>query len=77
MGITIFLVATHHVCHSLSLQSSPLIRVHQGRLLEKRIIEKEPDLMEKSLRRMKVTAWWESNGTRLQTRNTIVYTYVL
>jgi hypothetical protein len=36
--------------------------------LRKRIIEKEPDLIEKSLRRMKVTAWWESNGTRLRTR---------
>jgi hypothetical protein len=35
--------------------------------LRKRIIEKEPDLIEKSLRRMKATAWGESNGTRLQT----------
>jgi hypothetical protein len=57
----------------LSINTKQLaIRVHQGRLLRKRINEKEPDLMEKSQRRMKVTAWWESNGTRLLTR-TIPY----
>jgi hypothetical protein len=54
----------------LSINTKQLaIRVHQGRLLRKGINEKEPDLMEKSQRRMKVTAWWESNGTRLQTRS--------
>ena len=74
----LFLFASDPLCHfPSSFQSSPSIRVHQGRLLGKRIIEKEPDLMEKSLGQMKVMAWWESNGTRLRTRSTTVRTLLI
>jgi hypothetical protein len=71
MGNTIFLVATDPVCHFLSFQCFLSTLLHQGRLFGKGIIEKEPDLMEKSLRQMKVTAWWESNGTRLRVFNCV------
>jgi hypothetical protein len=67
MGNAIFLVATDPVCQLLSIQHFQSTLLHQVRLLGKRIIEKELDLMEKSLRRLNVTAWWESNGTRLRT----------
>jgi hypothetical protein len=68
MGNTIILVASHHICHFPSFQSSRSIRVHQGRLVGKRIIEKEPDLIEKTPRRMKISTWWEDLGTQLRTR---------
>jgi hypothetical protein len=55
MGNTIFLVATHPVCHFLSFQHFQSALLHQGRLLGKILIEKEPDLMEKSLQRMEIT----------------------
>jgi hypothetical protein len=55
MGNTIFLVAMHPVCHFLVFQCFLSTLIHQGRLLGKRIIEKEPDLMEKSLRRIKIS----------------------
>ena len=50
MGNTIFLVALDPVCHFLSFQCLSSTLIHQGRLSRKRIIEKEPDLMEKSQR---------------------------
>jgi hypothetical protein len=46
-GKAIFPVATDPSYLFPSFQSSSSIRVHQGRLSRKRIIEKEPDLMEK------------------------------
>ena len=50
MGNTIFLVAADTVLHFPSFQSSSSIRVHQGIQYRKRIMEKEPNLMEKLLR---------------------------
>jgi hypothetical protein len=47
MGNTIFLVATHPVCHFLVFQCFLSTLIHQGRVSRKRIIEKEPDLIEK------------------------------
>jgi hypothetical protein len=55
MGNTIFLVATHHVCHFLPFQclfASALLQ--KGRLCLARIIEKGSDLMEKLLRWMEI-----------------------
>jgi hypothetical protein len=50
MGNIIFLVSLDPVCHFLSFQCLSSTLIHQGRRSRKRIIEKEPDLMEKSLR---------------------------
>jgi hypothetical protein len=73
-GKAIFLVATHPVCHFPSFKSSPSIRVHQGRLVGKRIIEKEQDLIEKTPGQMEISTWWEDLGTQLNTRT--IRTYV-
>jgi hypothetical protein len=72
-GKAIFLVATQPVCHFPSFKSSPSIRVHQGRLVGKRIIEKEQDLIEKTPRRMEISTWWEDLGTQLNTRTKNLY----
>jgi hypothetical protein len=50
IGNIIFLVATDPVCHFHSFQHYKSTLLHQGRLLRKKIIKKEPNLMEKSLR---------------------------
>jgi hypothetical protein len=52
MGKAIFLVATGAFQLFPSFQCFSSTLLHQGRLSRKRIIEKGPDLIEKSLRRM-------------------------
>jgi hypothetical protein len=72
-GNTIFLVATHPVCHFLSFQHFQSALLHQGRLLGKIIIEKEPDLMEKSLRRIEITNGVQDLGGTFHTRTSLLF----
>jgi hypothetical protein len=54
-GKATFLVATDPVCHFLSFQCFQSTLLHQGRLSRRRSIEKEANLMEKLLRRIKIS----------------------